>query len=96
MDWTFPGVLVVTCIHVLAIVAGRSTGSVPHRIAFASGIFGLLSIPLLLLAVLTSFCIAGGCRDGTGAADLAAIAFVAIALVSSVSLVVIGVRRKRA
>jgi len=96
MNLIFPGLIVVALIHVLAIVIGRPTGSLQHRVAFVSGIFGLISIPLVILAGLMSFCVAGGCSNDISAADLVAIAFVVIALTSLGSLLAIGVRRKRA
>jgi len=96
MNWVFPTLITVAFIHVAAIVFGRPTGSVQHRIAFASGIAGLLSIPVFIVVGLMSMCIAGGCSNGFKASDLVAIAFAAIALTSLGSLVAIGTHRKRA
>ena len=96
MNWVIPTLIAVAFIHVTAIVFGRPTGSVQHRIAFASGIVGLLSIPALIFAALMSICIAGGCGRGFSPSDLVAIAFVVIALTSAGSVVAINVHRKRA
>ncbi len=96
MNWVLPAILAVATLHILAIVAGRSTSTLPHRIAFASGILGLLSIPAVFVAGLLSLCIAGGCADGFSSADFFGIAFLVIASSSLISLAVIAVRRPRA
>ncbi len=96
MNWVLTSLITVTCVHVAAIVLGRSSGSLPHKIAFFSGILGLLSIPVLMIAGLKSLCIAGGCGDGASPADIAGVAFIAIALCSLISLLFVWVRRKRA
>ena len=96
MHWVIPALIAVTVVHIMAIVFGRTNGSVPQRIAFVSGIAGLLSIPAVIVAGLLSFCVAGGCRSGFSTADLFAFAFVAIALLSFGSLIALGTRGRRA
>ena len=96
MNWVFPSLILVAVIHTIAIVSGRSLVNIEHRVAFGSGILGLLSIPLVVILGLASFCIAGGCSHEFDTADLAAVAFVVLALASAISLVLIRVRRTRA
>jgi hypothetical protein len=97
MNWALPTLAAVAALHVIAVVIGRPTGSLRNRIAFASGILGLLSIPLVIVIGLMSLCIAGGCgHGGIGAIEITAIVFVLIALSSLISLIVIGTHRPRA
>ena len=96
MNWLFPTLAALMAVHVAAIVSGRSTASLTHRIAFTSGIVGLLSIPALILAVFKSFCIAGGCSDRLSGVDVFGAVAAAAAIASVVSTAAIQIRRRRA
>jgi hypothetical protein len=93
-------IAIVACIvlaHLAAIILGRRTEDRLQRTAFASGLVGLFSIPLVLWLAIKSFCIAGMCRhvDNTGL-YLSLAALVLLALLSAGSAVALGVRRSRA
>jgi len=96
LTWITCSFAALVSIYVIAVVAGRSTRTIPQKIAFASGILGLLGIPALVIAAVRSFCVAGACRDGMGPADYIGIVCLALAATSFISLVVVGVRRPRA
>jgi hypothetical protein len=96
MNWIFPALAIVAIIHVTAIVLGRPLGTQVRRIAFGSGILGLLSISLMISLEIMSFCIGGDCRKGVGVADIADVVVAILALSSLTSLMVIGFHRTRA
>ena len=96
MNWLFPTLAALMVVHIAAIVSGRSTASLVHRIAFTSGIVGLVSIPTLILAAFKSICIAGGCNDRLSGTDILGAVVVAAAIASLLSTAVIYIRRTRA
>lgn len=83
-------------VHVVAILLGRLDGGRTRRVAMASGILGLLSIPAAFLSVLTGFCIAGACRHrGLSQSDIAVAVVLALALSSMLSVAVLCFRKPR-
>lgn len=90
----------VACIvlaHLAAIILGRRTEDRLQRMAFASGLSGLFSVPLVVYFAISSLCIAGMCRhvDNIGL-YLSLAVFVLLALVSFGSALALGRRRSRA
>lgn len=92
MNWMTYSLFAVVALFVIGIVAGRTTRTIPQKVAFFSGILGLLATPALFAASVLSLCIAGACRDGLGPADYVGFAWLALAVVVFVSLIAIGVR----
>lgn len=97
MNWLILVCTVTVIIHLSAIIFGRKTNTKEKKIAFTSGILGFFSFPVLLYLAVKNFCIAGACRgvDST-ALNLAAITFIALALLSTISLAVIFARHNHA
>ena len=89
--------LAVPLVHVGAIVVGRLMRDRLERIAFTSGLAGVLGFPVLAYFAVKSFCIAGMCRhiDNTGL-YLAAAVFAVVALLSLGSAAALVVRPSRA
>ena len=97
MNWLAVGVIIVILLHLTALISGRKTNTRTQRVAFISGILGFFSFPVLIYLGFKSFCIAGSCRyvDDT-ALQVLIVAFVALTLLSAISVAVIFVRRSRA
>jgi|GEM_PF-7011405 len=94
MQWLLFGLIALTSAHVLAILLGSPRGSGLHRAAVASGVLGLLSIPVALVAIVSSLCIAGGCERQRLPLGVIAVAF-ALALAASSMILVIAVSVRR-
>jgi hypothetical protein len=96
VNWINLAFVALVSVFVMAIIAGRSTRTIPHKVAFASGILGLLGFPALIVASFLSLCIAGACSDGMGLADYLGVAWLVLAATSFIALVSVWVRRPRA
>ena len=97
MNWITPALATVAIIHLLAIAFGRHQGDRVRQVALASGVVGLLSIPILFIGALKSVCIAGGCsRSGISLMDVTGTIVLLLALLSLVSVLLIGFHRRRA
>ena len=97
MNWFTPALISVVLVHVLAIAFGRHTGDRVRQVALVSGVAGLISIPVIFIAALKGLCIAGACSNrGISAEDITGVIASALALLSLTSLIIIGVRHRRA
>jgi len=96
MVLVFLSALIAT-VHLVAIVLGRKTKNRTEKTGFLSGLLGLFSFPAVLYFGIKSFCIAGMCRyiDNT-ALYVSMFVFVALAIVSTVTVVSMLAKRSRA
>ena len=90
------GLLASLPVHVLAIIAGRRTTTTRQRIAFISGILGLISIPAVLISSVLSLCVAGACADGFTKSDLVGVLFLVLLVSSVAALLAMALGRRRA
>ena len=86
----------IAVIHFIAIVAGRRTTGALEKTAFASGLLGFLTLPLLLFVALKGSCIAGACGHGQDVVFYLVLAlFCALAVISGVCAALLAVQRAR-
>lgn len=96
MNWILVAVFVALT-HLLAAILGRTTSDRIQRLAFASGLLGLLSFPAVLYFGIKSLCIAGACRGlDTSWLDVSLAVFGLLAATSLGSSAVLLLRRRRA